>query len=106
LANLPLNPYFHTYVCAAFLALWSSQLCDHQVTADFESTLSFLLKLPTDEWDLEEAEILIENAKVIHEIESSCLLCVILCHFNVAQCILFIVFLFVLLSFVESVSID
>ena len=52
---------FHVYVCAAFLCQFSAQL----QTMDFDELFGFMQKVPTDEWEETEIEMLLSQAYVL-----------------------------------------
>ena len=52
---------FHVYVCAAFLCQFSSQL----QLMEFDELFGFMQRMPTDDWDDTEIEILLSQAYVL-----------------------------------------
>jgi hypothetical protein len=56
----------HVYVCAAFLLRWSREL----KRMDFQQLVTFLQRLPTDEWSEADVESLLAQAHIYRTIYS------------------------------------
>lgn len=52
---------FHVYVCGAFLLTWSGELCK----MEFQDIVMFLQNLPTQDWGVEEVEVLLSQAYIL-----------------------------------------